>query len=176
MIILLHHNQSVLHKGRFFTANSGTKAAVLPKGRSSSTNSGTKVAVLLEMNRCCSSLLLSAPHSLFSIWTYLRDLKRSQGHQHGAEESEFGLSGLHRNSPWWLNISSIRVFNQIRVSEIPITLRPLTWHNHSNSLLLNDLLYYIPTNTKQNQSQNLQYTLWLYLIILLVFGLPSAAP
>ena len=40
-----HHHQSVLHKGRTFTANSGTKTAVLPKGRSSTANSGTKVAV-----------------------------------------------------------------------------------------------------------------------------------
>ena len=33
-------------KGRSFTANSGTKAAVLPKDRSSTANSETKVAVL----------------------------------------------------------------------------------------------------------------------------------
>ena len=32
---------SVLPKGRSFTANSGTKAAILPKGRSSIANSGT---------------------------------------------------------------------------------------------------------------------------------------
>ena len=35
-----------------------------------------------------------------------------------------GPSGLHRNSPQALNISSIRVFDQIRDPEIPITLRP----------------------------------------------------
>ena len=35
----------VLPKGRTFTANSGTKAAVMPKGRSSTANSGAKVAV-----------------------------------------------------------------------------------------------------------------------------------
>ena len=57
----------VLPKGRSFTANSGIKAAVLPKGRFSTANSGTKVAVQLGMNRCGSFLLLSAPHSLFSI-------------------------------------------------------------------------------------------------------------
>ena len=34
-----------------------------------------------------------------------------------------GPSGLHRNSPQGLHISSIRVFNQIRDQEIPITLR-----------------------------------------------------
>ena len=37
-------------EGRFFIANSGTKAAVLHKGRSSTANSGTKIAVLLRMN------------------------------------------------------------------------------------------------------------------------------
>ena len=68
-----HHHQSVLPKGRSFTANSGTKAAILPKGRTSMVNSGTKVAVLLGMNRCDSFPLLSAPHSLFSIWTNLKN-------------------------------------------------------------------------------------------------------
>ena len=47
------------------------------EGRSSTANSGTKAAVLPGMNRCGSLLLLSAPHSLFSMWT---DLKRPQGH------------------------------------------------------------------------------------------------
>ena len=45
-LFIYHHHQSVLPKGRSFTANSGTKAAVLPKGRSSTANSETKVAVL----------------------------------------------------------------------------------------------------------------------------------
>ena len=62
-----HNHQSVLPKGRSFTANSGTKAAVLPKGKSYTANSGTNVAVLLGMNRCGDFPLLSAPHSLFSI-------------------------------------------------------------------------------------------------------------
>ena len=48
-------------------ANSGTKAAVLSKGRSSAANSGTKVAVLLGVNRCGTSQLFYATHSLFSI-------------------------------------------------------------------------------------------------------------
>ena len=42
------HHQNVLHKGRSFTANSGTKAEILPKGRSSTANSGAKVIVLLK--------------------------------------------------------------------------------------------------------------------------------
>ena len=36
-----------------------------------------------------------------------------------------GPSGLHRNSPQGLNISSIRVFDQIRDPESPIPLSPL---------------------------------------------------
>ena len=90
LIFWLHfilNHQSVLLKGRSFTANSGTKAAVLPKGRSSTANTGTKVAILLGMNRCGIFPLLSALHTLFSIWI---DLKRSQGPHRGGEESVFG--------------------------------------------------------------------------------------
>ena len=95
----------------------------------STANSGTKAAVLLGIYRCSSFPLLSAPHSLslFSIWT---DLKRSEKIQ-GAPTRRWGewiwltgSSGLHRNSPQGLNISSIRVFDQIRDPEIPINLRP----------------------------------------------------
>ena len=73
---------------------------------------------------CC---FLHPSLSLASEQT-LNDLKRSQGHQRGGEESGFGQtrpSGLHRNSPQGLNISSIKVFDQIRDPEIPINLRPL---------------------------------------------------
>ena len=111
---------SILPKGRSFTANSGTTAAVLLKGRSSTANSGTQAAVLLGM-------LLSAPHSLFSIWT---DLKRSEKipgaptWRWGERIWLTGPSGLHRNSPQGLNIGSIRVFDLIRDPEIPINLRP----------------------------------------------------
>ena len=99
--------------------------SVLPKGRSFTANSGTKVAVWLGMNRCSSFPLLSAPHSLFSIWT---GLKRSEKIP-GAPTWRWWewiwlteLSGLHRNSSQGLNISSIRVSDQIRDPEIPITL------------------------------------------------------
>ena len=84
-----HHHQGVLPKSRSFTANSGTKAAVL-----------------LRMNRCGSFLFLSAPHSLFSIWT---DLKRSERIPGAATWSwgEWtwltGTYGLQRNSPQGLN-------------------------------------------------------------------------
>ena len=95
--------------------------------RSSTSNVGTKVAVLLGINRCGSFPLLSPPHSPFSIWTDLkRSVKRSQGHHRGGEES--GVANwalrLHRNSPQGLNISSIRVFDQIRDPEIPKTICP----------------------------------------------------
>ena len=118
-------------QGRSFTANSGAKAANLPKGRSSTANSGTKVAVIVVMNRCGCFPLLSALHSLFSIWS---DLKRSKTIP-GVPAWRWGEwirltepSGLHRNSPQGLNISFIRDFDQIRDPEIPITLRSLIIH------------------------------------------------
>ena len=65
----------------YFTADSGTNAAVLPKGKSSTANSGTKVAVLLGINRCSSFPLLFAPLSLsLASEQTLKDLKRFQGH------------------------------------------------------------------------------------------------
>ena len=122
-----HHHQSILAKGRSFTANLGTKVAVLLKGRSSTANSGTQTAVLLGMDSCASFPLLSAPHSLFSIWT---DVKRSEKIPRAAawRWGEWiwliGSSRLYRNSPQGLNISSIRVFDQTRDPEITINLRP----------------------------------------------------
>ena len=89
-IFTINHHQSVLPKGRSFTENSGTKAAVLPKGRSSTANSGTRVAVLLGMNRCGSFSFLSAPTLSLASEQILKNLKRSQGHHCGGEESEFG--------------------------------------------------------------------------------------
>ena len=115
---------SVLAKGRFFTASAGTQGCNSAEGRSFTTNSGTESAVLPGMNRCGSFPLLSPHHSLFSIWT---DLKRSEKIP-GASTWRWGEwiwltgpSGLHRNSPEGLNISSIRVFDQIRDPEFPIT-------------------------------------------------------
>ena len=119
---LIYH-QRILPKGKSFTANTGAKAAVLPKGRSSTANLGTKVAVLLGINRCGSFPLLYAPHSLFSIWTHLkRSVKIPWAPAWRWEEWIWltGTSGLHRNSHQGLNISSIRVFDQIRDPEIPI--------------------------------------------------------
>ena len=81
---------------------------------------------LLRMDRCGRFPLLSAPHSLFSIWT---DLKRSEkipvapAWRWGEWIWLTGPSTLDRNSPQGLNISSIMVFDQIRDQEIPITFR-----------------------------------------------------
>ena len=118
--------------------NAGTKAAILPKGRSSTANSGTKVAVLLGMNRYGSFPLLSAPHSPFSILTNFKRSKKIPGaptRRWGEWIWLTGPSGHHRNSPQGLNISSIRVFDQIRDPEIPITLRPLGHQNHKKSFI-----------------------------------------
>ena len=105
------------------------------KVRSSTANSETQAAVLLGMNRWGSFPLLPASHSLFSIWTDLKNLRRSQGHQHGGQESGFwltGPSGLRRNSQQGLNISSIRVSDQIRDLEIPTALRPRVYKDDTD--------------------------------------------
>ena len=104
-----------------------TQSECSAEGRSSTTKSGTKAAVLPGMNRCGSFPMLSAPHSLFSIWI---DLKKEK--IPGAPTWRWGEwiwltgpSGLSRNLPQDLNISSIRFFDQIRDPEIPITFLPL---------------------------------------------------
>ena len=129
---------SILPKGRSFTANSGTKAAVLLKGRSSTTNSWTQSAVLLGMDRCGSSHCFSHP-TLFIIGT---DLKRSEKIP-GAPTWRWGEwiwltgpSGLHQNSPQGLNIGSIRVSDQIRDPEIPINLRPQLHINDKKMIII----------------------------------------
>ena len=97
------------------------------EGRCSTKNSGTKIAVLPGLNRCGSFPFF--PHSsLYSIWT---DLKRSKKIPDapmcwwGEWIWLTGPFGLHLNLSQGLNISSIRVFDQIRDPEIPITLGPL---------------------------------------------------
>ena len=50
-------------------------------------------------------------------------------------------SGLHRNSPQGLNISSIRVFAEIRDLEIPITLRPRGEANQLYFLTMAEVKY-----------------------------------
>ena len=110
-----------LHSKRM---NRGCRSA---EGRFSTATQEPRLQFYQELNRCGSFPLLSAPHSLFNIWT---DFKRSENipgvptWRWGEWIWLSGPSGLHRNSPQRLNISSIWDFDQIRDSEIPNTLRP----------------------------------------------------
>ena len=103
------------------------KAAVLLKAGLPPQTQEPMLKFYQGLNRCGSFPLLSAPHSLFSIWT---DLKRSEkipgapSRRWGERIWLTGPSGLHRNLPHGLNISSIMVFDQIRDPEIPIPLLP----------------------------------------------------
>ena len=119
--------QSVLPKGRPFTANSGTKNAVLSKGRSSTANSGTKAAVLLGMNRCGSCPWLSAPHSIFSIWTDLKKIwKVPRGLNLEMRRMDIA-NWVFRISPKYttgVKYQFQKGFHQITDPEIPVTLRP----------------------------------------------------
>ena len=102
----MFHHQSVLSKGRSFTANSGTNAAVLPRGKSSTANSGTNAAVLLKVRSftetqeprlqfhlewicVVASRYFAHPTLSLASERTLKDLKRSQGHQRGGEDSIF---------------------------------------------------------------------------------------
>ena len=89
------------------------------EGRSSIANSGTK-AIYQGLNRCGSFPLLSASNSVFSIWTDLKRFEKIPGAPTWTWGEWIWLtepSGLHRNSPQWLNNSSIRVFDKIRDPE-----------------------------------------------------------
>ena len=68
------------------------------------------------------------PHSFCSIWTDLKWSEKIPGAptwRWGEWICLVGPSGLHWNSSQGLNISSIRVFDQIRGPKIPIILCPL---------------------------------------------------
>ena len=60
-------NMSVQPKGRSFTANAGTQAAVLPKAGIPPQTKEPRLQLYQGFNRCESFPFLSAPHSLFSI-------------------------------------------------------------------------------------------------------------
>ena len=150
---------SILPKGRSFIANSGTKAAVLLKGRSSTVNQEPRLQFYQGLNRCGSFPLLSAPHSLFSIWT---DIKRSEKIP-GAPTWRWGEwiwltrpSGLHRNSPQGLNIGSIRVFDQIRDPEIAINLRTHFHINCYNFMIF--LLCFLHHKNRENTEIEFNYS------------------
>ena len=89
-LILYHHHQSVLPKDRSYTASAGTYTAVLPKADLPLQTQEPRLQFYQGLNRCGSFPLLSASHSLFSIWIDLKRSEWSQGHQHGGEESGFG--------------------------------------------------------------------------------------
>ena len=138
IIIIIIIIMSVLHKGRSFTANSGTKAAVLHKGRSSNANSGTWLQFYKGWIGAVASSCFPHP-TAFSIWT---DLKRSEKIS-GAPTWRWvewiwltGPSGLHRNSPQGLNISFIRVFDRLRDPEIPVILRPTVSTKYPKYIIL----------------------------------------
>ena len=59
-------------------------------GQDFNANSWTKTAVYQGVIRSSSFPLLSAPHSLISIWTDLKRSEKIQVHQRGREESGFG--------------------------------------------------------------------------------------
>ena len=119
---------SVLPKGRSFIANSALRLQLCPKAGLPFQTQEPRLYVLLGMNRCGSFPLLSAPHFLFCIWTNLKRSEKIPGsptRRWGEWIWLTGPSGLHRNSPQGLSISSIRVFDQIKDPKIPITFRPL---------------------------------------------------
>ena len=76
-----------------------------------------------ELNR--SGSFRCFPHASLPLASEktLKDLKRSQG-RWGEWICLTGPSGLHKNSPKGLNISSIGIFYQIKYPEIQIILRP----------------------------------------------------
>ena len=71
-------------------------------------------------SHCFLYLSLSLSLSLFSIWKDPRALAGRWGEWIWLT----GPSRLYQNSPQGLNISSIRIFDQIRDPEIPVTLHP----------------------------------------------------
>ena len=99
------------------------------------------------MNRCGSFPLHSVPHSLFSIWTNIKRSVKIPGALAWRWVEWIwltGPSGLHRNSQQGLNISSIRVFDQIRDPEIPITL-----HDSDNIVTVILMTYYDNTEREE---------------------------
>ena len=84
------------------------------------------------------------PLSLFNIWTNLKISEKIPGaptRRWGEWIWLTGPTGLHWNSPQGLNISSIKIFDQIRDLEISITLRPLLRKGTLNFGMLLATLY-----------------------------------
>ena len=106
-----HHRQSVLPKGRSFTARQESRLKFCRR----------QVFHCKFRNQACSftTLSLASEQTLKDL-----DIPGASTWRWGERIWLTGPSGLHRNSPRVLNISSIRVFDQIRDPEIPITLCP----------------------------------------------------
>ena len=106
-------------------------------------NSGNKVAVLLGMNGCSSFPLLSAPHSLLSIWT---DLERSEKIPEGTNMEVRRVDLVNwtlRTSPKFTTGVKYQLhegFDQIRNPEFRITFR-LALHNSTHDTLWNIDVY-----------------------------------
>ena len=111
-------HQSILPKGRSFTASTGIQAAVLPKGRSSTQTQEPGCSFTRDwMGAVASRCFLHRAVSLASEQT-LKDLWRSQGQptwRWGEWIWLTGPSGLHRNSPQGLNISSNRILTRTEI-------------------------------------------------------------
>ena len=92
------------------------------------------------------------PHSILSLASRqtLKELKRSQGHQRGVRRVDLANWALRTSPkfPQGLNITSIRVFHQIRDPEIPITLRILSFFLQINEKFCGFYLSYISVNQR----------------------------
>ena len=121
---------SVLSKGRSFTAKTqAPRLQLCPKAGLPPQTQEPRLQFYQGLNRCGSVPLLSAPHSLFSIWTDLKRYERIPGTPtwKGGEWIWLtGPSGLNRNSPQGLNISSIRVLTRSEIRKLQSHFAPLT--------------------------------------------------
>ena len=115
--LLLVHHQSVLPKGRAFTASEGTMVAVLPKAGLPPQTQDTRLQFYQGWIDVSSSCFLHPTLSI-SIWTGLLRSEKIPGAPTWRSKEWIlltELSGLHRNSPQDWHISSIRVFDQIKI-------------------------------------------------------------
>ena len=74
-----HYHQSVLPKGRSLTTSTKTWYTVLPKAGITPQTQEPRLQFYLGLNTCGSILLLSAPHSLFSIRKYIKGCENIPG-------------------------------------------------------------------------------------------------
>ena len=122
-----HHHHECSAQGQVHYCKRRNLGCSSTEGRCCTANSANKTAVTRYWIGAVASRCFQNPTLSLGSEKTLKGLKRSQGHQREHEEWIWlpGPSGLHRKSPQGLNISSIRVFDQIRDPETPITLRPI---------------------------------------------------